>query len=220
MSNIGRSFRTIIILLVVIIALTVTVGQIFKKVVNYEDTVAAVVFSRDLKKGELIKAGEAGLVMSTVTVPRMALPPSAITTTDTNGDMYISEDVYKGEYVVAHALTAEYPFQISYDIPSGYSLVSVKFDRADGANAWNVFEGQEVSLIYTPSISMAGEDTTYLSERTVSGKIYSIKDAQFFVQGEQEYNPTKLLYITFLVKENDAVFITHAKDKGRIDIIQ
>lgn len=221
MSNAARSIRTILILLVVIILLTVTVGQIFKSVVNYEDVVSAVVFSKDIPKGELIKTSDVSLYMSTVTVPRAALPPTALASMSLSEDMYIGEDVFKGEFVVDHALTAEYPFRVSYDIEDGYSLVSVKFERGDGANAWNVFDGQEVSIVYTPSTAMANsEEGSYMSDRLITGTVYSIKDSQYYVQGEKEYNPTKLLYITFLVKEDDAVFISHVKDKGRLDIIQ
>ncbi len=60
----------------------------------------------------------------------------------------------------------------------------------------------------------------YLKEKSVDATIYSIKDSQYYMQGELEYNPSKLLYITFLVKDNQALFLSRAKDKGRIDIIQ
>lgn len=221
MGKLGRSIRTIVILVAVIIALTVVVGQVLKSVVNYEDTESVLVFSRDIAKGELIDKGKVDSYTKLIKVSRSEIPPTALTSTEDLADKYISEDVFKGEFVTENMISEEYPFRISYDIPEGYSLVSVKFERGDSANAWNVFEGQEIKLVYTPSTNaVVSNSLDYLSDKILKATVYSIKDSQFYVQGEVEYNPTKLLYITFLVKDSDAVFISHVKDMGRLDIIQ
>lgn len=221
MGNLGRTIRTIFILVAVIVALAVVVGQVLKGVVNYEDTTSVLIYSSDFAKGEQIKSSNVADFVKTIKVPKGDVPPTAIKSTDDLKEQYINEDVFKGEYVTQNTISADYPFHVSYDIPDGYSLVSVKFDRGDSANAWNVFDGQEIQLVYTPNtMSMANANVQYLTERLINCTIYSIKDSQFYVKGELDYNPTKLLYITFLVNDKDAVFISHIKEMGRLDIIQ
>jgi hypothetical protein len=221
MRNLGRTIRTIFILLFVILGLTTLVGQVLKGVINYEDTASVLVYAQDIRKGEQIKGGDEEKLVKFIKIPRSEIPATALDSTEGLANLYINEDVFDGEFVTHNTLSETYPFQVSYDIPSGHSLVSVKFERGDSANAWNVFEGQEITLVYTPSPSIvSGIDEAYSSEKLLDATVYSIKDAQYYVQGELEYNPTKLLYITFLVKRSDAVFISHIKDKGRLDIIQ
>lgn len=211
MRKFGRGLKTIIILIVVILGLTLIVGKLLKSVVNYEDTANVLVYCQDISKGEKIDER----AIKFIRIPKTDIPKTALISIDAISNKYIKENVYKGEFVTQNTLSDEYPYHIKYNIPKGYSLVSLKFDQADAANAWNVFEEQKINLVYTPN-----KNETLLTKRIIHATIYSIKDSQFYVKGELEYDPTKLLYITFLVTKEEAIYIANYKDRGRIDIIQ
>lgn len=221
MKKFGRGFKSILILMLVLLGLTVATGYVFKGVINYEDTASVLVFTGELPKGELITSTNVNSYVRSIKIPKTSIPSSALVNVDDLVDQYLNETVYTGEFVTSNALSTVYPFNKSFDIPEGMSLVSVRFDRPDDANAWNVFEGQEISLIYSPSINIGNATASvYSTEKNINATVFAVKDSRFLVQGETDYDPTKLLYVTFLVSDSDAVFISRVKDKGRLDIIQ
>jgi len=222
MKKFGRGLKSIFIFLIVLLSLSAVVGIVFMNAMNYEDTDKVLVFSEDLNKGFQLTSEKLDDKIKYITIPSNAIPKTAYVSKSELIDQFINQDVSAGEFVTKKTLNKEYPFHVRHNIPENKSLVSVKFDRADSANAWNVFNEQVVTILYSPSSSsiMNESYSKYSRECQIQGEIFDIKDSQYYVQGEEMFDPTKLLYITFLVDKEDAIFISHIKDKGRIEVIQ
>jgi hypothetical protein len=217
MRNFSRGIKTILILVLVVISLAFISGQVIKGVLDYESTESVLVFKSDIQKGTILKDNNFFKYVKEINISASAIPSTALQSMHEIKRVFISENVYEGEFITANSLSEESPFHIRYDIPEGYSLISLRFDKPDSANAWNIFVEQEISLVYSPSNSTKDK---YSEERIIDAVVYSIKDSQLFVDGELEYNPSKLLYVTFLVTEDEAVYLARVKDKGRLEVIQ
>lgn len=235
MRNFGRRLKTVLLLTLFLFMLVSASGILLRSILDYEDTASMVVFDKDYPMGEKIlvdNVTDLKGVMSVITVRKSAIPAIAYTSLEEvvasvdkeTKAFFTLTDVYEGEPVPRPVLIGESPFRVNYDLAEGQRLVSVRFDRGDDANAWHVKAGQDIQLIYTPNridaLVSDAKKTPYAEPRVIEATIFAIKDANYYVDGEAEYNPEKLVYITFVTNENDAVFIATAKNTGQFSLIQ
>ncbi|GKX32297.1 hypothetical protein SH1V18_47770 [Vallitalea longa] len=205
----------ILIVIVLLIAALITEGIIIKSTTEIEPEKKVLIFNCELKRNTKITEE----CISEKTFRLLNIPEQAIKDKNQVLNTYTSRDITNGEVILNNSYTDEKIIN-DYKAKNGHVLFSVKFDSPEKANNFNVNVGEKVKLVYAPNDGLNENlPEEYKKTKKFNVEIIEINDVNLSKENEDEYMAAEAMYITFEGKEQDAIFIINAKQRGRLEII-
>ena len=179
------------------------------------------VAKKTIDKKHLIESAD----LKVIEVTQSTLPSQYITNESQAIGKYIVETVREDMPILLSNLSEEQNAEEQI-IPEGYGMISIALN-IDEAAGWRINIGQSVDLVYTPI--QYNDNAALLNEGVSSAEFYKsrvFKDVVIVdIMNEATISTDNVefsgvpKYVAIVLKNQDAEFLLHAKDRGQLGII-